>query len=79
MRLKHDGEDILIDVSWPNTQQVMAIAVLPDRTLAEFGSSREEATRRILRRLSTVMVDAGRPMLTVRQMTLVLDELSRAA
>jgi hypothetical protein len=63
-------------VSRPNPQLVMAIALLADRTQADFGSSPEEATRMLLRRIFAVMVDAGRPMLTVQEMTRVLDQLS---
>jgi hypothetical protein len=63
MKLTHDGDEILIDVSWPNTHQAMAIALMADVTLAEFGSRAQDATRRLLRRISSVMADTGRPML----------------
>jgi hypothetical protein len=77
MKLTHDGDEILIDVSWPNTDQAMAIALMADVTLAEFGSRAEDATRMLLRRISTVMADAGRPMLTVREVTQVIEQLPR--
>jgi hypothetical protein len=79
MTLKHDGYEIRIDLSRPSAEQVMALALLPHQTLAEFGSTPEEATRKLLQRISALMLDAGRPMLTIREITLVLDQVLRPA